>query len=176
MSVVFNGDIRYIPNKPRVSPLMRTTGNCWPCRVKADLPPLRPLCNQPETRQGPFGLNNLQPAQFRPRSIYPTGYKYELSAFLSLEGRKLSSYHVLYSYKRSLQRFVFDNLSKAGKHGKMKSGPFLKVAVTQAEPEWLDLPSAIAKTISLITEAAKGGAKIVAFPECWIAGYPGWIW
>lgn len=52
----------------------------------------------------------------------------------------------------------------------------LKVAITQAEPEWLDLARSVEKTIDLIAEAAKGGAHLVAFPECWIAGYPGWIW
>ena len=56
------------------------------------------------------------------------------------------------------------------------SGPILKVAITQAEPEWLDLAGSVEKTIKLITEAAKGGAKLVAFPEVWICGYPGWIW
>ena len=58
----------------------------------------------------------------------------------------------------------------------MKPGPVLKVAITQAEPEWLDVTGTVAKTISLIAEAANGGAKLVAFPECWISGYPGWIW
>ena len=52
----------------------------------------------------------------------------------------------------------------------------VRVAVTQAEPEWLDLPKSIAKTCRLIEEAAKGGAQLVAFPECWIPGYPAWIW
>ncbi|KAK2768366.1 hypothetical protein FQN54_000220 [Arachnomyces sp. PD_36] len=56
------------------------------------------------------------------------------------------------------------------------SGPILKVAITQAEPEWLDLAHSVEKTIKLITEAANNGAKLIAFPECWISGYPGWIW
>jgi predicted amidohydrolase len=58
----------------------------------------------------------------------------------------------------------------------MKPGPVLKVAITQAEPEWLDLAGTVEKTIALIAEAANGGAKLIAFPECWITGYPGWIW
>ncbi|KAK2813492.1 hypothetical protein FQN49_008302 [Arthroderma sp. PD_2] len=56
------------------------------------------------------------------------------------------------------------------------SGPILKVAITQAQPKWLDLAGSVEKTVNLIAEAAKGGAKLVAFPECWIPGYPGWIW
>jgi nitrilase len=52
----------------------------------------------------------------------------------------------------------------------------VRVAVTQAEPEWLDLDKSVEKTLRLIKEAAENGAKLVAFPECWITGYPAWIW
>ena len=52
----------------------------------------------------------------------------------------------------------------------------LIVAVTQAEPEWLDLSATIEKTCALINEAADKGARLVAFPECWVPGYPGGIW
>ncbi|RDW59024.1 hypothetical protein BP5796_11948 [Coleophoma crateriformis] len=52
----------------------------------------------------------------------------------------------------------------------------VRVAVTQAEPEWLDLPATFKKTCRLIEEAAKNGAQLISFPECWISGYPSWIW
>ncbi|TDZ34033.1 Arylacetonitrilase [Colletotrichum spinosum] len=52
----------------------------------------------------------------------------------------------------------------------------VRVACTQAEPAWLDLPAAVAKTCHLIAEASSRGAQLVAFPECWIPGYPLWIW
>ncbi|KZL78160.1 carbon-nitrogen hydrolase [Colletotrichum tofieldiae] len=52
----------------------------------------------------------------------------------------------------------------------------VKVAVTQAEPAWIDLPAAVEKTCLLIKEAASNDAQLVAFPECWIPGYPLWIW
>lgn len=52
----------------------------------------------------------------------------------------------------------------------------VRVAVTQFEPAWLDLPKAVEKTCRLIREAAENGAKLVSFPECWIPGYPAWIW
>lgn len=52
----------------------------------------------------------------------------------------------------------------------------IKVAVTQAEPCWLDLQGTVDKTCRLIAEAAGNGARLVAFPECWIPGYPCWIW
>lgn len=52
----------------------------------------------------------------------------------------------------------------------------LKVAVTQLEPEWLNLQAAVAKTCKYITEAAQNGAKLVSFAEAYIPGYPAWIW
>ncbi|KAK7931288.1 aliphatic nitrilase [Apiospora marii] len=51
----------------------------------------------------------------------------------------------------------------------------LRVAVTQAEPVWLDLDATVEKTCALIAEAASNGARLVSFPECWIPGYPAWI-
>jgi len=51
-----------------------------------------------------------------------------------------------------------------------------RIAVTQAEPEWLDLEKSVAETCALIEEAAANGAKLVTFPEVWIPGYPAWVW
>lgn len=56
------------------------------------------------------------------------------------------------------------------------SSKVTRVAVTQAEPAWLDLAAGVAKTCTLMTEAARNGAQLIAFPECWIPGYPCWIW
>ena len=52
----------------------------------------------------------------------------------------------------------------------------VRVAAVQAEPAWLDLAAGVDKVISLIGEAAAGGARLVAFPETFIPGYPWWIW
>ncbi|KAK4565341.1 hypothetical protein LTR86_003958 [Recurvomyces mirabilis] len=52
----------------------------------------------------------------------------------------------------------------------------LRVAVTQHEPVWLDLQGTVDKTCRIIREAAEAEAKLVVFPECWIPGYPAWIW
>ncbi|GLR84757.1 hypothetical protein GCM10007857_14670 [Bradyrhizobium iriomotense] len=54
--------------------------------------------------------------------------------------------------------------------------PKYKVAVVQAAPAWLDLDASIGKSIALIEEAAKKGAKLIAFPEVFIPGYPWHIW
>ncbi|KAF7953304.1 hypothetical protein EAE96_006515 [Botrytis aclada] len=53
---------------------------------------------------------------------------------------------------------------------------YVRVAVTQLEPIWLDLQKTVDKTCLLIREASVNGAQLVSFPECWIPGYPSWIW
>ena len=54
-------------------------------------------------------------------------------------------------------------------------GPY-KVAAVQAEPCWLDADAGVDKTIALIAEAASNDARLVAFPELWIPGYPHFLW
>jgi aliphatic nitrilase len=44
--------------------------------------------------------------------------------------------------------------------------------VVQAAPVWIDLEG----TVANIEEAAKEDAKLIAFPETWIPGYPAYIW
>ena len=51
-----------------------------------------------------------------------------------------------------------------------------KAAVVQAAPEFMNLDASIDKAIDLIRAAADKGASIVAFPECWLPGYPWWAW
>ena len=56
------------------------------------------------------------------------------------------------------------------------SVPPFKVSAVQAEPVWLNAKATAAKTIHLIREAASNGAKLIAFPELWIPGYPYYLW
>ena len=54
--------------------------------------------------------------------------------------------------------------------------PIIRVAVVQAAPEFLDLDGTIETCIRLIREAARAGARLIAFPETFIPGYPWFIW
>lgn len=56
-----------------------------------------------------------------------------------------------------------------------KARPFLAAAV-QAPPVYLDAAATAAKVADLVREAAANGARLVAFPEVFVAGYPYWNW
>ena len=54
--------------------------------------------------------------------------------------------------------------------------PKFRAAAVQAAPAFLDLDAGIDKAIDLIQQAARNGAKLIAFPETWLPGYPWFIW
>jgi nitrilase len=51
-----------------------------------------------------------------------------------------------------------------------------KAAVVQAAPVFMNLQGSVEKAVRLIDEASAAGAKLIAFPETWIPGYPWWLW
>jgi|SRR5699024_2066611 len=53
--------------------------------------------------------------------------------------------------------------------------PKYRVAAVQAASVFLDLDKTVEKTCKLIEEAAANDAKLIAFPEAYIPGYPWWI-
>jgi len=51
-----------------------------------------------------------------------------------------------------------------------------KAATVQTAPIFLNVEKTIEKAITFIKEAHEKGAKLIAFPEVFIAGYPYWNW
>jgi nitrilase len=52
----------------------------------------------------------------------------------------------------------------------------VKVAAVQAAPVLLDRDETIGKVATLAEKAAAEGARLVAFPEAFVPGYPDWVW
>ncbi len=52
----------------------------------------------------------------------------------------------------------------------------IRAAVVQAAPVYLDLEASVARAVEFIDQAAREGARLVAFPELWLPGYPWWLW
>ncbi|QOZ35108.1 carbon-nitrogen hydrolase family protein [Bradyrhizobium sp. CCBAU 53421] len=54
--------------------------------------------------------------------------------------------------------------------------PRFRAAAVQASPVYLDATATADKAASLVREAAANGARLVAFPEVFVPGYPYWNW
>lgn len=51
-----------------------------------------------------------------------------------------------------------------------------RIAIVQHAPVVLDRDATLALAVSLAGEAVRAGARLVVFPEAFVAGYPAWIW
>ena len=51
-----------------------------------------------------------------------------------------------------------------------------QLAIVQKSPAFLDKQKTIELAVSNVEEAAANGAELVVFTECFIPGYPTWIW
>jgi nitrilase len=51
-----------------------------------------------------------------------------------------------------------------------------KVAAAQLTPVFLNKEKTVAKACKAINDAGREGAKLIVFPESFIAGYPDWVW
>ena len=51
-----------------------------------------------------------------------------------------------------------------------------QIAAAQATPVFLDREATVEKACQWILQAGKNGAKLIVFPEVFIAGYPDWVW
>ncbi|WLH81756.1 carbon-nitrogen hydrolase family protein [Pseudomonas sp. FP2335] len=58
----------------------------------------------------------------------------------------------------------------------MSSPPSYRVAVVQAAPVFMDRSATIDKCIQMMAEASAKGARLIAFPENFIPGYPWFFW
>lgn len=56
----------------------------------------------------------------------------------------------------------------------MKKYPAFKVCAAHVAPAFLDPGATVAKACSLIAEAAANGARLIAFPESFLPGFPLW--
>ena len=51
----------------------------------------------------------------------------------------------------------------------------VRVAIAQSAPVYLDKRASLAKVLDLMQQSARTGARLVAFGETWLPGYPAWL-
>ena len=51
----------------------------------------------------------------------------------------------------------------------------ISVGIVQSSAVFMNLEASLSKAVALIEKAAEKGAKLIAFGETWLAGYPAWL-
>ncbi len=51
----------------------------------------------------------------------------------------------------------------------------VRVAIAQSAPVYLNKRASLTKALALIQQAAESGARLIAFGETWLPGYPAWL-
>ena len=75
-----------------------------------------------------------------------------------------------------LTRFLESSCRRASRRTRRMTMESVMVAAVQAAPVLLDRDATIGKVSALAEQAAGAGARLVAFPEAFIPGYPDWVW
>jgi nitrilase len=52
--------------------------------------------------------------------------------------------------------------------------PKFKACAAHVAPVFLDAPATVEKACALIAEASRAGARLIAFPESFVPGFPVW--
>jgi nitrilase len=73
--------------------------------------------------------------------------------------------------RRVSQRAAF---SQGTAGNRMVSYPTVKVCAAHVAPVFLDARATVAKAVALIAQASKAGARLIAFPESFVPGFPVW--
>ncbi len=56
----------------------------------------------------------------------------------------------------------------------MTTYPKFKVCAAHVAPVFLDTPATVDKACALVAEASHAGARLIAFPESFVPGFPVW--
>jgi len=51
----------------------------------------------------------------------------------------------------------------------------VRVAIAQSPPTYLHKEASLAKALEILQKSANQGARLVAFGETWLPGYPAWL-